>query len=126
MKYLELSYVIKLHEKMIAKTGGSSGIRDIALLESALENAKSTFHGIDLYPTVEEKCASICFSIINNHPFIDGNKRMGIFILLFLGEINGLQFQYTQQNLVELGQGIAAGSIKKTDLIDWMHKHKIK
>ncbi|WP_341441856.1 type II toxin-antitoxin system death-on-curing family toxin [Oxobacter pfennigii] len=68
---------------MISVTGGLKGIRSIELLNSAVENSKATFNGVDLYSTIEEKCASICYSIVNNHPFIDGNKRTGCIQCLF-------------------------------------------
>lgn len=75
MKYISINYIQKLHEKMIDTTGGSYGIRDIELLKSAVENSKSTFDGKDLYPEIEDKCANICYNLINNHAFIDGNKE---------------------------------------------------
>ena len=74
MKRISIDQVIALHQKMIDATGGVNGIRDKNLLESALNNAFATFDGIELYRSIEEKCANICFSIVKNHPFIDGNK----------------------------------------------------
>lgn len=79
MKYISVEYILKLHEKMINTTGGSHGIRDINLLKSAIENSKATFDGQDLYPEIQDKCANICFNIINNHPFVDCNKRTGLY-----------------------------------------------
>ena len=84
MKYITINYIIKLHEKLIRATGGSSGIRDIGLLESAIENSKATFSGEDLYKSIEEKCSNICYSIISNHAFIDGNKRIGVSVMILL------------------------------------------
>ena len=82
MKWLPIDYILKLHEKMILKTGGSPGVRDINLLLSAVFNAHASFGGQDLYPNIESKVAAVCHGIINNHPFVEGNKRMGIYLML--------------------------------------------
>lgn len=124
MKYISLDYVIKLHTKMTKATGGSEGIRDINLLKSALENSKSTFNGKDLYETVEEKCAAICYSIINNHPFIDGNKRMGIYIMLILLEYNNIKLSFQQKELIELGLNVSKGIYTKEDILYWIKNHR--
>lgn len=83
MKRITITQVLQLHNKMIRETGGYYGIRDPALLESALYNALTTFDGNELYPSIEEKCANVYFCIIKNHPFVDGNKRMRLFIMLW-------------------------------------------
>ncbi|MCX7695387.1 MAG: type II toxin-antitoxin system death-on-curing family toxin [Caloramator sp.] len=110
MKYIEIPFILKMYKKMIEMTGGTYGLRSLELLESAIENSKMTFEGVDLYPSVEEKCANICYSIINNHPFVDGNKRMGIYIMLVLLEYNNVYIKYTQEELVKLGLDIACGN----------------
>jgi death on curing protein len=123
MKRISTEQVLSLHRKMISKTGGDDGIRDKNLLDSALSNAYATFDGIELYQKVEEKCASICFSIVNNHPFVDGNKRMGIYVMLILLEYNGIALRYTQKELVKLGLGIAEGTYKQDYILNWILKH---
>ncbi|WP_337961242.1 type II toxin-antitoxin system death-on-curing family toxin [Caloramator sp. mosi_1] len=125
MKYIEISFILKMYMKMVEATGGTYGIRSIELLESAIENSKITFEGIELYPTVEEKCANICYSIINNHPFVDGNKRMGIYIMLVLLEYNNVYIEYTQEELVKLGLDIACGSLRQKDIVNWIKNTKI-
>src|SRR5689334_21648743 len=100
MKRITIEQVINLHRKMANSTGGDTGIRDLNLLDSALSNAFSTFDGVELYPTTEEKCANICFSVINNHPFVDGNKRMGVYLMLILPEYNGVKLLYLQSELI--------------------------
>lgn len=125
MKYIDINYILKLHEKLIASTGGSDGLRDEKLLESALENSKSTFDGIDLYPTIEEKCTTICYSLVNNHPFIDGNKRIGVYVMLVLLEYNDIKLNFTQQELVDLGLGIAKGDLNQDDVLSWIKTHKL-
>lgn len=124
MKHISIEYVQKLHSKMIAATGGSHGTRDIELLKSAIENSKSTFGGQELYPTIEDKCANICYSIINNHAFIDGNKRMGIYVMLILLEYNEIKLKFTQSELIDLGLGIAKGEVKQDNILKWIEKHK--
>lgn len=109
MRYVTIDYIMKLHKKMIDATGGLDGIRDIELLKSAVENAKATFGGTDLYPTVEDKCASICYSIINNHAFVDGNKRVGLYVMLVLLEYNSIRLTFSQEELINLGFDIAKG-----------------
>ncbi|KEH96807.1 type II toxin-antitoxin system death-on-curing family toxin [Clostridium botulinum] len=124
MKYISVEYILKLHTKLILATGGSDGIRDIDLLKSALQNSKATFGGIDLYPSIQEKCSSICYSIINNHAFIDGNKRIGLYVMLILLEYNNIKLEYSQNELVELGLGIAKGEINQQSLIVWINNHR--
>ncbi len=123
MRYISISYIIKLHEKLIKATGGSNGLRDERLLESALENSKATFDGLDLYPTIEDKCTTICFSLVNNHPFVDGNKRIGVYVMLVLLEYNGIKLNFTQKELVDLGLGIATGELKQNDILNWIKNH---
>lgn len=124
MKYISIDYVLKMHTKLIVATGGSDGVRDIELLKSAIENSKATFAGKDLYPNIEDKCANICYSIINNHTFIDGNKRVGLYVMLVLLEFNAIKLKYTQNELVELGLGIAKGEIKQDSLVNWIDANK--
>ena len=85
--------VLALHERVIKKYGGSYGVRDNGLLEAALAQPWQTFDGIDLYPTIEEKAARLCFEIIMQHPFIDGNKRTGALLLGVLLRNNKLTFK---------------------------------
>lgn len=83
--------VLLLHQLLIQETGGGSGVRDLGLLDSALENAFATFDGNDLYPSKEEKAASLGFSLISNHAFVDGNKRIGMYVMLTFLEVNGIK-----------------------------------
>lgn len=124
MKYISIEYVLKLHQNLINDTGGSNGIRDIELLKSSIENCKTTFYGEDLYPQVEDKCANICYSMTNNHAFIDGNKRIGIYIMLILLEYNGINLNFTQVELINLGLGIAKGEINQEYIVTWIKNHK--
>lgn len=113
MKYISIDYILKLYKKLILATGGSNGIRDMGLLRSAIENSKSTFYGEELYPSIEAKCANICYSIINIHAFIDGNKRIGIYVMLVLLECNEVKLNLLQSELINLGLSIAEGKYNK-------------
>ena len=125
MKCISIEQVCKLHEKMSFATGGESGIRDLSLLESALNNAFTTFDGIELYPSVEEKCANICYCLVSNHPFVDGNKRIGIYVMLVLLEYNDISLHFTQRDLIELGLGIAEGRYRQEYIMNWIRQHVI-
>ncbi len=121
---LNIEQVIRLHKILIAETGGEEGIREKNLLESAINNAYSTFDGVDLYNSIEEKCTNICFNLISNHPFVDGNKRKGIFVLLILLETENIKLHYKQDELVKLGLEIANNTLQQKDVIKWINKHK--
>ena len=112
--------VMLLHTLITAETGGDPNIRDIALLESALESAYATFDGVELYPTLQEKGARIGFSLISNHAFVDGNKRIGVFVMLVFLEVNGLRLRPTNDELSRVGLAVAAGEMKYKDLLDWI------
>ena len=114
-----------LHQLIAEETGGSVGVRDEGLLESALESAFATFDGKDLYPAKEEKGARIGFSLISNHAFIDGNKRIGMYIMLTFLELNGIKIDCSDQEIVDAGLALAAGTMQYEELLVWIHEHKI-
>lgn len=124
MKKISLEEVILFHKKIVKQTGGSSDIRDITLVESALKNADMSFGGKDLYPSIEEKISVILYAIINNHGFIDGNKRIGVSMMLLLLEINNIKIKYKQHEIVDLGLKVASGEYDKNDILVWINKHK--
>lgn len=124
MKMFSIEQAIILHQKMIDATGGINGIRDKNLLSSALNNAFATFDSSELYPSTEEKCANICFGIIKNHPFIDGNKRLGIYIMLILLDYNKIHLVFEQDELVDLGVGIAESRYDQEAILNWIKKHR--
>ena len=112
------------HQLLTETTGGSPGLRDEGLLESAIESAYATFDGKDLYPTKEEKAAKLCFSLISNHAFVDGNKRIAIHVMLTFLETEGIQMKCTDDELSELGWSLAAGKIKYQQLLAWIREHR--
>lgn len=121
---LDVEQVIHLHGLLIERTGGKDGLRDIGTLESAIYHAYATFEGKDLYPTVEEKAARQMFSLITNHAFIDGNKRIGAFVLLILLKMNDIPIEYTQKELIDLAMGAAEGRIDAGQIYQWIENHK--
>ena len=116
--------VLLLHELITRETGGDPNIRDTALLNSALESAFQTFGGQELYPTKEEKGARIGFALIANHAFVDGNKRIGMFILLTFLEVNGVRIRPTVDDVVRVGLEVASGKMQYEDLLEWIHDNK--
>ena len=117
--------ILLLHQIMAEATGGDVGVRDEALLESAIENIYATFDGVELYPTKEEKAAQLCFSLISNHAFVDGNKRIGMYIMISLLELNGIKIDATNQEVAKLGLDIAGGLADNGDILKWINEHKI-
>lgn len=117
--------VLLLHQIMAEATGGSAGVRDDALLESAIESAYATFDRQELYPSKEEKAAKLGFSLISNHAFVDGNKRIGMYIMLSFLDINGVKIEATNEDVVSLGLSVADGSAKYNEILEWIKTHKI-
>lgn len=107
---LNINDVIFLHKKVIDKTGGIKEIRDIGLLEMAVSSPFVSFGGKDLYKTLEEKGQQLCNSLIRNHPFLDGNKRVGIISMLIFLDLNNKKLNITNEEIVSLGLRIAKGN----------------
>ena len=114
-----------LHQLMSEATGGSTGVRDEGLLDSALESAFATIDGTELYPTKEEKAAKLGYSLVSNHAFVDGNKRIGVYVMLSFLELGGVKIEATNEDVVKLGLGIADGHIQYDTILSWINKHKI-
>jgi len=123
---LSLEQILLIHEDQINSYGGSHGLRDIALLESAVYRSQATFGGIDLYPSIFEKAGALVHSLLLNHPFVDGNKRTAIASMLVFLEINGYLFSVTQRELVKTALSIEnkKWNIEKISL--WLKKHSKK
>ena len=113
-----------LHQLMAEATGGSVGVRDEGLLDSALERAFATLDGVELYPSKEEKAAKLGYSLISNHAFVDGNKRIGVYVMLSFLELNGIHIEATDEDVVALGLGAADGSMDQEAVLDWIRTHK--
>ena len=113
-----------LHQLMAQATGGSVGVRDEGMLDSALEGAFATFDGVELYPSKEEKAAKLGYSLISNHAFVDGNKRIGVYVMLSFLELNGIRIEATDEDVVALGLGAADGSMTQEDVLSWIKSHQ--
>lgn len=124
MKTLTKKQVMLLHTKLTQKTGGDDGLRDEGLLDSALQSAYATFGGQDLFATTEQKAARLGFGLASNHPFVDGNKRIGVLVLLVFLHLNGIVVKATNDDVTNLGMGIANGTLTYDDVLDWINKHK--
>ena len=116
--------VLLLHKLITEETGGDPNIRDIGLLESALESAFATFGGKELYPSKEEKGAKLGYSLISNHAFVDGTKRLGMYVLLTFMEINGMPINPTEEDVARVGLAVAAGTMQYEDLLEWIRENR--
>lgn len=116
--------VLLLHHLLIEQTGGEDGIRDVGLLESALEACYATFDGVELFPSKEEKAARLCTGLVSNHAFVDGNKRIGIYVLLTFLEVNGITLEATDDELIEIGLSLAKSEMNYDHLLQWIYDHE--
>lgn len=125
MKVLTKSQILRLHRDIIDVSGGSPEIRDKCLLDSALNAPFQTFEGTDLYPTILEKAARLGYGLIKNHPFVDGNKRIGTHIMFVFLAVNHIELEYTDCELTDLILGIASGTKNENQLFIWLQQHII-
>jgi death-on-curing protein len=122
MRHLSLAEVIELHRRLIAESGGASGIRDLGSLESALAQPRMTFGGQDLYPTIVDKAAALGFSLVKNHPFLDSNKRVGHAAMETLLILNGFEIEAGVDEQEAFVLALAAGEIDRDDLVSWLRE----
>ena len=115
--------VLLLHQYITAETGGTVGVRDEGLLESALQSAFATFDGRELYPSKEEKAARIGASLVSDHSFLDGNKRIGMYAMLTFLETNGVRIECTDEDIVQTGLALADGTMTYDGLLAWIREH---
>ena len=116
--------ILLLHQIMAQATGGSIGVRDEGLLESALEAAFSGFGGVEFYPTKEEKGARLGYNLISNHAFVDGNKRIGMYVMLTFLEVNGIHMDCTNEDVGHAGLSVADGNMDYEGLLAWVREHR--
>lgn len=121
---LSKEQVLLMHERLIEATGGSIGIRDEGMLDSALSNPFQSFAGEELYPSVQAKAARLCYGLVKNHPMVDGNKRIGAHVMLVFLMLNGYELSYTQQELSETILDLASGSLNADDIQQWLINHE--
>ena len=120
MIMLSKEQVKRLHSKMIESTGGSDGIRDEGLLDSALAAPFQTFDGTELYPSVITKIVRMAYSLVCNHPFVDGNKRIGMYVLLVLLELNHIEVDLTDDDIIRIGLELAASEMDYPQLLEFI------
>ena len=109
--------IIMIYEILTQATGGTVGIRDEGLLISALESSNQTFDGVELYSTIVEKAVRLGYGLVSNHPFIDGNKRIGILVMLTYLELNGINVLFDDNEVIDMGLGVASGKYKYEQLL---------
>ena len=123
MRYLSLEDVLEIHSKIIFRMGGSSGIRDLGALKSAIAQPRMTFDSIDLYRSLEEKASALGYSLICSHPFVDGNKRIGhaaIETFLFL---NGYTLEASLEESETMILSVATGECSRSNFVNWIKQH---
>ncbi|MBI3378122.1 MAG: type II toxin-antitoxin system death-on-curing family toxin [Nitrospirae bacterium] len=126
MKYLTAEQVLFIHSRLIDETGGSHGIRDLGLLQSAVARPMATFGGEDLYPNIFQKAAALMESLVKNHPFIDGNKRTAISSTGLFLRINGFNLETSQKELEDFTLNMATGKASVTDTAKWFKRYSQK
>ncbi|GHU88969.1 death-on-curing protein [Spirochaetia bacterium] len=120
MKRITIEQVIEMHSALIAETGGLDGVRDMNLLDGSVNSPYHTFGGQNLYPTIQAMAAHLAFSLVKNHPFLDGNKRIGVLAMLVFLDVNGIPVHCSNEELINLGLGLAEGSMDEAAVIDWI------
>ena len=125
MKKLTKEQIVLLHTQLIETTGGSDGIRDMGLLESALESPFQSYGGEELYPSIQAKAARLCYGLVKNHAMIDGNKRLGCHAMLVFLALNGYEMEYTQEELSDLILDVAADRKQYEDILRWLLVHQM-
>jgi death-on-curing protein len=123
MRYLSLAEILELHEAIIVSTGGARGIRDVGALESAVNQPRLAFDQVDLYPDLVAKAAALCFSLVMNHPFIDGNKRIGHAAMETFLILNGFQIDADVDEQERLILDLAASKLTRKELTFWLNDH---
>jgi death-on-curing protein len=126
MKYLTVDLVLRIHERQIERFGGDPGLRDAGLLDSALAQPRAAFGGQSLYPTLEEKAAALAFSLVMNHPFVDGNKRTAAAAMLMFLSRNGYTVYATDEEFESIILRTAAGELERGGLLAWVRARLIR
>ncbi|MCC8073685.1 MAG: type II toxin-antitoxin system death-on-curing family toxin [Clostridiales bacterium] len=125
MIYLSKEQIIELHTELIKETGGSDGLRDDELLESAINAPFQSYDKTDMFPSIQQKAARLGFGLVTNHPFVDGNKRIGAHAMLVFLELNNIELGYTQNELSDIFLKVASGECKFDELLQWVITHQL-
>lgn len=116
--------VIFLHSQLISETGGADGLRDEDMLESALSAPFQVFYDMEVYPSVQQKAARLCYGLVKNHAFVDGNKRIGVHVMLIFLLLNKIELEYTQKELSDVILKTAASEISFENFFKWIIDHQ--
>ena len=119
-----LEHILLLHAELVRHSGGSIDVRDVGLVESALARATTAFDGYELYPGIAEKAANVCCGLVQNHGFVDGNKRIGVAAMLLILKRNHVDMHFATDDLVWLGMSVARGDIDIPQVIEWIDTHR--
>ena len=117
MTKLTIDNILTLYKIMVDNTGGTIGIRDTSLLESALNAPFQTFGDEELYPSIIEKASRLCYGLIKNHPFIDGNKRIGVYAMLVFLELNNLNLNFSDEEIINIALKTADSTYSYEDIL---------
>ncbi len=121
MIWLTKEQVVYLHTELVKETGGLDGVRDMGMIESAITIPFSTFDNVEMFPSIQEKIVRLAYGLVQNHPFIDGNKRIGAHVMLVLLAVNGITLEYTQKELSAIFLKLAAGEGGYEELLSWVN-----
>ena len=125
MKRLTKEHVLMLHRELIRETGGADGLRDEGLLDSALNAPFQSYEEIDAFPSIQQKAARLGYGLVQNHAFVDGNKRIGAHAMLVFLMLNSIDLDYTQEELSDLILQVASGDLSFEDMVKWIVNHQI-
>lgn len=123
MRYLTLNELLEIHRQVLAESGGALGVLDMGLLAAALAQPRMSFSGEDLYPSIVEKAAALGYSLIQNHPFVDGNKRTGHAAMEVFLVLNGFEIDATVDEQEQVILAVAAGDLVRDAFTDWLRRH---
>lgn len=126
MNYLTAAQVLFIHARLIAETGGATGLRDLGLLEAAVARPQATFDGADLYPDRSAKAAALMASLVQSHPFVDGNKRVGVTAAGMFLQRNGLRLTATNDEVEALALAVAQGAMTTEQIAIWFVQHTVE
>ena len=125
MIIISKSQIITLHSHLISETGGVDGLRDEPLLDSALNAPFQSFDGVEVFPSIQQKAARLGYGLIKNHPFVDGNKRIGAHVMLVFLALNKIELEYSQDDLSETILKVASSEYAFEDLLKWVIDHQL-
>ncbi len=123
MRYLTIAEVLILHERVISVSGGARGVRDLGALESAIKQPYTSFADQNLYPDLPSKAAALCHSLVMNHPFVDGNKRVGHATMETYLMLNGYEIECNVDEQEQVILNLAAGNLSRSNFIEWVRAH---